>query len=36
MTADFGFIDGKAPRNPGFRQGLESEMNRLREFLKSA
>jgi hypothetical protein len=35
LKADFGYTDGKAPRNPAFRQGLDSEMNRLREFLKS-
>jgi uncharacterized protein YcaQ len=36
MKADFGYTDGKAPRNPGFRQGLDSEMGRLSEFLKGA
>ncbi|HXP64772.1 MAG TPA: crosslink repair DNA glycosylase YcaQ family protein [Steroidobacteraceae bacterium] len=34
LKAEFGYTDGKAPRNPGFRQGLEAEMQRLREFLK--
>jgi uncharacterized protein len=36
LRTDFGYTDGKAPRNPGFRLGMESEINRLREFLKSA
>jgi hypothetical protein len=36
LRADFGYTDGKAPRNPGFRAGIESELNRLREFLKPA
>jgi uncharacterized protein YcaQ len=36
LRANFGYTDGKAPRNPGFRLGLESELNRLREFLIGA
>jgi uncharacterized protein len=36
LRADFGYTDGKAPRNPAFRLGMESELNRLREFLKTA
>lgn len=35
LKSAFGYTDGKAPRSPGFRQGLETEMDRLREFLKS-
>jgi uncharacterized protein len=36
LQADFGYTDGKAPRNPGFRQGLDAELGRLREFLRIA
>jgi uncharacterized protein YcaQ len=35
LNADFGYTDGHAPRNPGFRAGLEHELNRLRAFLKT-
>lgn len=35
LHANFGYTDGKPPRNPGFRLGLESELSRLSEFLKS-
>jgi uncharacterized protein YcaQ len=34
MSAAFGYTDGKAPRNPGFRAGLEAELERVRAFLK--
>jgi hypothetical protein len=36
LKAQFGFTDGRAPRNPAFREGLESELARLRAFLKTA
>lgn len=36
LSADFGYTDGKAPRNPGFRAALEAEMERVRTFLGSA
>jgi uncharacterized protein len=35
LSAEFGYTDGKAPRNPGFRAGLEAELERVRGFLKS-
>jgi uncharacterized protein YcaQ len=35
LSADFGYTDGKAPRNPGFRAALEAELERVRTFLKS-
>jgi uncharacterized protein YcaQ len=35
LSADFGYTDGKAPRNPGFRVALEAELERVRTFLKS-
>ena len=34
LSAEFGYTDGKAPRNPGFRAALEAEMERMRAFLK--
>jgi uncharacterized protein YcaQ len=33
MSAEFGYTDGKAPRNPGFRAALEAELQRVRVFL---
>jgi uncharacterized protein YcaQ len=36
LNAQFGYTDGRAPRNPAFREGLESELARLRAFLKTA
>jgi uncharacterized protein len=35
LHADFGYIDGGAPRNRAFRAGLDHELNRLRAFLKT-
>jgi uncharacterized protein YcaQ len=35
LSADFGYTDGKAPRNPGFRAALDAELERVRTFLKS-
>jgi hypothetical protein len=35
LSVDFGYTDGKAPRNPAFRAALEAELDRLRTFLKS-
>src|SRR6202041_1164141 len=35
LHADFGYIDGGAPRNRAFRAGLDLELNRLRAFLKT-
>jgi uncharacterized protein YcaQ len=35
LIAEFGYTDGRAPRNPAFRAGLENELNRLRAFLKT-
>jgi hypothetical protein len=35
LNAVFGYIDGHAPRNPGFRGGLDLELSRLRAFLKT-
>jgi uncharacterized protein len=34
LNAAFGYTDGRAPRNPAFRAGLEHELSRLRAFLK--
>jgi uncharacterized protein len=36
LNAAFGYIDGRAPRNPGFRAGLDAELGRLHEFLAAA
>lgn len=33
LRADFGFTDRQAPRNPAFRDGLKSELDRFRTFL---
>ena len=35
LHADFGYIEGRAPRNRAFRAGLDLELNRLRAFLKT-
>jgi uncharacterized protein len=35
LSAEFGYTDGKAPRNPGFRASLDAELERVRMFLKS-
>jgi uncharacterized protein len=35
LSAEFGYTDGKAPRNPGFRAALDAELERVRVFLKS-
>jgi uncharacterized protein len=35
LNADFGYSDGRAPRNAAFRAGLDVELNRLRAFLKT-
>jgi uncharacterized protein len=35
LSAEFGYTDGKAPRNPGFRAALEAELERVRTFLRS-
>jgi uncharacterized protein YcaQ len=34
LQAQFGYTDGKAPRDPGFRAALETELERVRAFLK--
>jgi uncharacterized protein len=34
LHAQFGYTDGKAPRDPGFRAALETELERVRAFLK--
>jgi uncharacterized protein YcaQ len=34
LNAAFGYTDGRAPRNPAFRAGLDRELDRLRAFLK--
>ena len=35
LSAEFGYADGKAPRDLKFRAGLEAELERVRTFLKS-
>jgi uncharacterized protein YcaQ len=35
LNTDFGYTDGKAPRNPGFRASLDAELERVRMFLKT-
>jgi uncharacterized protein YcaQ len=35
LRGEFGYLGGRAPRNPAFRSGLESELQRLRAFLKT-
>ena len=35
LHAEFGYIDGGAPRDRVFRAGLDHELNRLRAFLKT-
>jgi uncharacterized protein len=35
LGAEFGYTDGKAPRNLRFRAALEAELERVRTFLKS-
>jgi uncharacterized protein len=35
LSAEFGYTDGMAPRNPRFRAALEAELERVRTFLKS-
>jgi hypothetical protein len=35
LRATFGYTDGAAPRNAAFRTGLELELARVREFLKT-
>jgi uncharacterized protein YcaQ len=35
LSADLGYTDGKAPRDPRFRAGLDAELDRLRAFLKT-
>jgi hypothetical protein len=36
LRAEFGYAnDGKAPRDPAFRAGLDAELDRVRAFLKS-
>jgi hypothetical protein len=34
LNSDFGYSDGKAPRDSGFRTALEAELERVRAFLK--
>jgi uncharacterized protein len=36
LTADFGYVAGRAPRSPVFRRELDAEMQRLAEFLGAA
>ncbi|WP_457096723.1 DNA glycosylase AlkZ-like family protein [Lysobacter sp. P5_B9] len=33
LASDFGYIDGRAPRDAAFRAGLDLELARMREFL---
>jgi uncharacterized protein len=33
LVADFGYVDGRAPKQPAFRHALEAELERLRIFL---
>jgi uncharacterized protein len=33
LTSSFGYIEGRAPRDAGFRSGLEAELERMRSFL---
>jgi uncharacterized protein YcaQ len=33
LASDFGYIDGRAPRDAAFRAGLDVELARMREFL---
>jgi hypothetical protein len=35
LSAAFGYTEGAAPRNPGFRAALERELDRVRKFLKA-
>jgi uncharacterized protein len=35
LRSEFGYTDGRAPRSDTFRAGLENELQRLREFLKT-
>jgi uncharacterized protein len=35
LRSEFGYTDGRAPRSDAFRAGLENELQRLREFLKT-
>jgi hypothetical protein len=36
LSAEFGYADdGKAPRDPAYRAGLDAELERVRAFLKS-
>jgi uncharacterized protein YcaQ len=34
LTADIGYVSGKAPRVPAFRRGLEHELHRMQAFLR--
>jgi hypothetical protein len=36
MTAAFGYVSGRAPRELEFREGLDAELERLRAFLKTS
>jgi uncharacterized protein YcaQ len=33
LRSTFGYVDGRAPRDPAFRAGLEAELARMRDFL---
>jgi uncharacterized protein len=35
LRSEFGYTDGRAPRSDEFRSGLENELERVREFLKT-
>jgi uncharacterized protein len=35
LCGEFGYTDGRAPRNAAFRDGLEAELGRLRQFLNA-
>ena len=34
LTRDIGYVEGKAPRDRGFKRELEAELERMREFLR--
>ena len=36
LASDFGYVAGKAPRDPAFRTGLEAELARMQAFLTPA
>jgi uncharacterized protein YcaQ len=36
LRAEFGYVDGRAPRQRGFARALEAEMDRMRRFLQGS